>query len=66
MLQSGRGGSRRQNATFLKIVFKIHFRPFWVIFVKKISGEKMGGVPYLVIFPPIFGFQNFLQVFDIS
>ena len=24
-------GSRRQNVTFLKVVFKIHFRPFWVI-----------------------------------
>ena len=28
-------GSRRQNVTIFKVVFKIHFRPFWVILVKK-------------------------------
>ena len=35
--------SRRPNVTFFKVVFKIHFRPFWVILVKKNSGEKKGG-----------------------
>ena len=28
------------------------------ILAKKFSGEKMGGVPYLVIFSPNFGFQS--------
>ena len=56
----------QQNVTFFKVVFKIHFRPFWVILVKKFSGEKMGGGPILSHFLPIFGFWKFLQVFDIS
>ena len=60
------GGSDRQNSILFKVVFKIHFRPFWVILVKKILGEKKGGGPILSHFWPIFGFWKFLQVFDIS
>ena len=30
-------------------MFKIHFRPFWVILVNKILGGKRGGSQYLVI-----------------
>ena len=58
--------TQRQNVTLLKVVFKINFRPFWVILVKKFSGEKKGGVSYLAIFWSILGFWKFLQVFDIS
>ena len=62
MLQKGGGGgSRRQNVTIFKVVFKIHFRPFWVILVKKISGEKKGGVPYLAIFWQFLDFENFYK-----
>ena len=32
-----------KNFILFKVVFKIHFRPFWVILVKKILGEKKGG-----------------------
>ena len=42
-------------------MFKIYFRPFWVILVKKF--QKMGESH---TFSPIFGFQIFLQVFDNS
>ena len=38
-------GSGRQNVTFLQVVFKIHFKPFWVILEKKNFGWKMGGYP---------------------
>ena len=31
----GGGGSGRQNVTFYKVVFKIHFKPFRVISEKK-------------------------------
>ena len=41
---------RGQNITFYKVVFKIHFKPFWVILQKKILGEKWGVPPYLAIF----------------
>ena len=41
------GGGGRQNVTFYKVVFKIHFKPFWVILEKKILGEKWGGTPIL-------------------
>ena len=66
MLHLGWGGQAYQNVTFLKVVFKIHFWPFWVILVKKILGEKSGAGPILSHFWPIFGFWKFLQVFDIS
>ena len=38
------GGSRRQNVINKQVVFKIHFKPFWVILEKKIW-VKNGGVP---------------------
>ena len=38
-----RGGSRRQSVKFFKVVFKIHFRPFWLILVEKNFSWKNGG-----------------------
>ena len=32
-----------QNVTFFKVVFKIYFKPFWVILVKKNWVKKWGG-----------------------
>ena len=39
----------QQNVTFFKAVFKIHFRPLWIIFVKQSLRQKKGGCrgPYL-------------------
>ena len=42
-----------QNVTFFKVVFKIYFKPFWVILEKKNLGEKWGGTPILSHFSPI-------------
>ena len=47
------GGLAGQNVTLTKVVFKIHFKPFWVILEKKILGEKWGGTPILSHFSPI-------------
>ena len=58
MLQKG-GGSRWQNVTISKVVFKIHFRPFWVILVKQIFGWKWGGTQYLANFRQFLDFENF-------
>ena len=60
----GGGGPGRQNFILFKVVFKIHFRPFWVILVKNFRWKKGG--PILSHFWPIFGFWKFLQLFDIS
>ena len=43
----------KKNVTLTKVVFKIHFKPFWVILEKKILGEKWGGTPILSHFSPI-------------
>ena len=62
------GGPAEKMILFL-VVFKIYFRPFWVILVKK-NWVKLG-VPILFFgivkcFPAIFGFWKFSRVFDIS
>ena len=60
----GGGGLPGQNVTFYKVVFKIHFKPFWVILEKKIW-VKNGGVPQyfslILALPKIFtSVLNFL------
>ena len=52
------GGLAGQNVTFYKVVFKIHFKPFWVILQKKILGEKWGGTPIFSHFSPILAIRK--------
>ena len=42
MLHRGGAGSHLPNVTLLKVVFKIQYRPFCVVLVKKFSGVEMG------------------------
>ena len=48
--------SNQKNFTVLKVMFKILFRPFWVILVKKNLGEK-----YLVIFRQFLDLEIFYK-----
>ena len=58
----GRGGGvLPKNVKIFKVVFKIHFRPFWVILVKKNFGWKWGGSQYLANFRQFLDFENFYK-----
>ena len=64
MFQLG-GGPADKMLHFQKLCLKSifgHSESFW----KKKFQVKKGGGPILSHFSPIFGFQKFLQVFDIS
>ena len=46
----GGGGSQKlQNSNFFKDLFKIHFKPFWVILDTLILVTFRGGVPQSVL-----------------
>ena len=47
VILGGEGGVKNfQNVIFLKVVFKIHFKLFWVIWDTLIFGWKLGGYPH--------------------
>ncbi len=58
MLHWGGGGLGGQNFKFYKVVFKNHFKPFWVILQKKILGEKWGGTTIFSHFSPILAIRK--------
>ena len=43
------GWSKIKNFMSFKVMFKIHFRPFWVILLKMNLGEKRGGSQFLIL-----------------